>query len=159
VILTKVQNFSLLRISEQSKKSLSVLESMNQGRTQYFANTLPPEIQTLVLMRLTPKSSAASNISKVEDEFIVHPIKYLLEMVNSRRGFGVFDPRDMIYAHLGLIGLGGKEINSWASIRPDYTRSVAKVYADFAKPEMERSNKVPWTTLFSTQPIVWWRRT
>jgi hypothetical protein len=54
----------------------------------------------------------------------------LLNYMTKRRGFGVTDPLDMVYAHLGISGhsLHGEQK---ASIRIDYTRTIKQVYEEF----------------------------
>ena len=47
-------------------------------------------------------------------------LKRLLEIMASRAGLGVSDPRDMVYAHLGLA--------KHARIQVDYTKTIAEVY-------------------------------
>ena len=49
-------------------------------------------------------------------------LKRLLEIMASRAGLGVSDPRDMVYAHLGLA--------KHARIQVDYTKTIAEVYHD-----------------------------
>jgi hypothetical protein len=49
-------------------------------------------------------------------------LKRLLEIMASYAGLGVSDPRDMVYAHLGLA--------KHARIQVDYTKTTAEVYHD-----------------------------
>lgn len=51
-------------------------------------------------------------------------LRRLLDTMVSRAGLGASDPRDMVYAHLGL----AKD----AGIQVDYTKSVAEIYHDIA---------------------------
>jgi hypothetical protein len=68
----------------------------------------------------------------------------LVDLVRSRRGFGVTDPRDIIYGHMGLVGmpadkpprvtLDGVEFLLKA---PEYEKSVEDVFMDFAHDMIE----------------------
>ncbi|KAE9368933.1 HET-domain-containing protein, partial [Stipitochalara longipes BDJ] len=51
----------------------------------------------------------------------------LLELLRTRRGCALTDPRDMIYAHLGLVSHEARE-----GIPVDYDRTVAQVYESIA---------------------------
>ncbi|KAH8783873.1 heterokaryon incompatibility protein-domain-containing protein, partial [Hyaloscypha sp. PMI_1271] len=51
------------------------------------------------------------------------PGEYLLELVCARRGCSLSDPRDMIYAHLGLVGAETKNM-----VPIDYEKTVAQLY-------------------------------
>lgn len=54
--------------------------------------------------------------------------KFLCDMLSRRRGVGVSDPRDMVYAHLGLCD------NAIQSTIPvDYDRSIADLYEHVAR--------------------------
>ncbi|KAI9640589.1 hypothetical protein NHQ30_010888 [Ciborinia camelliae] len=57
---------------------------------------------------------------------------YLLRILHSRRGHGVLDPRDMLYAHMGLFKheVGIAEVERLLEI--DYRKSIADVYTDLA---------------------------
>jgi hypothetical protein len=52
------------------------------------------------------------------------PGEYLLELVCARRGCSLSDPRDMIYAHLGLVGAETRNL-----VPIDYEKTVAQLYA------------------------------
>jgi hypothetical protein len=58
----------------------------------------------------------------------------LLDLVTSRRGLGVTDPRDIIYGHMGLVGLplDGVPFGSNESLlkAPEYGKSVEDVFMD-----------------------------
>jgi hypothetical protein len=51
----------------------------------------------------------------------------LLSILEDRRGLGVFDPRDMLFAHLGVVRLG-----SGSLVNVDYTKTTKQVYEDLA---------------------------
>lgn len=53
--------------------------------------------------------------------------KSLLEILQSRRGFGVYDPRDMLFAHLGII-VG--RARGQMRVNVDYTKSHRQIYED-----------------------------
>ncbi|KAH7350721.1 heterokaryon incompatibility protein-domain-containing protein, partial [Rhexocercosporidium sp. MPI-PUGE-AT-0058] len=55
-------------------------------------------------------------------------VEALLSILHSRRGLGATDPRDFIFAHLGMIS---KEIRQAISI--DYTRSCLNTYVEIAR--------------------------
>jgi hypothetical protein len=50
----------------------------------------------------------------------------MLNLLKARRGLGVTDPRDMLYAHVGFAS-DGQDVNV------DYTKTCAQVYEDFAR--------------------------
>jgi hypothetical protein len=63
----------------------------------------------------------------------------LVDLVRSRRGLGVTDPRDILYGHMGLVRMpAGKP--PWATLdgmefllrAPEYEKSVEDVFMDFA---------------------------
>ncbi|KUJ07878.1 HET-domain-containing protein [Mollisia scopiformis] len=54
----------------------------------------------------------------------------LVEVMASRAGFGAYDPRDMVYAHLGL----AKDAN----LQVDYTKTIAEVYNNLARETVRR---------------------
>ncbi|KAG4433778.1 hypothetical protein IFR05_010745 [Cadophora sp. M221] len=58
---------------------------------------------------------------------------YLLTILSSRRALGVTDPRDMVYAHLGLLG-SGPDITGHRKlfVDVDYGKSIQEVYVDAA---------------------------
>lgn len=56
----------------------------------------------------------------------------LLSILHSRRGLGATDPRDFIYAHLGMASQATQE-----SIAIDYARSCSTIYIDFARQVLE----------------------
>jgi len=49
----------------------------------------------------------------------------MLELLQARRSLGVTDPRDMVYAHIGLA-------NDGRGIEVDYSKTCAEIYVDFA---------------------------
>ncbi|CZR68689.1 uncharacterized protein PAC_18588 [Phialocephala subalpina] len=58
----------------------------------------------------------------------------LLDLMVSRAGLGAFDPRDMVFAHLGLARN--------ADIQVDYSKTVAEVYHDLARESITRFNSL-----------------
>lgn len=60
------------------------------------------------------------------------PCDYLLNILHSRRGYGVFDPRDMLYGHLALFANQSKSDNPEIEklVEIDYRKSIADVYTD-----------------------------
>ena len=89
-------------------------------------------------MLWTPKSRLVlENMSNNRKEFIFanesslgqpeNPGQFLFEILSMRRACGVSDPRDMIYAHLGLAG--ATIVNA---IAIDYDKTVCQVYEDIA---------------------------
>ncbi|THV47300.1 hypothetical protein BGAL_0321g00150 [Botrytis galanthina] len=71
-----------------------------------------------------------SFISATPDFF--GPCDYLLNILHSRRGYGVFDPRDMLYGHLALFANQSKSDNPEIEklVEVDYRKSIADVYTD-----------------------------
>ncbi|TGO53814.1 hypothetical protein BCON_0117g00060 [Botryotinia convoluta] len=72
----------------------------------------------------------ANFVSGTPDSF--GPCDYVLKILHSRRGHGVFDPRDMLYGHLALFATQTKsdkpEIEKFLEV--DYRKSIADVYTD-----------------------------
>lgn len=62
----------------------------------------------------------------------ISPCDFLLQILHSRRGSGVFDPRDMLYAHLGMHQSGTETQDVEELIGVDYQKSVPEVYTDLA---------------------------
>lgn len=54
----------------------------------------------------------------------------LTKILSSRRGFGVSNPHDMVFAHLGLVAKA-------AGIEVNYDQPTAKIYNDLAKRHIE----------------------
>ncbi|KAH9213670.1 heterokaryon incompatibility protein-domain-containing protein [Leptodontidium sp. 2 PMI_412] len=71
------------------------------------------------------------NAQGVDEE----PVKsgYLLKILSSRRSLGVTDPRDMVYAHLGLLG-SRRDSTGHRNLFVDvnYGKSIREVYVDVA---------------------------
>jgi len=67
----------------------------------------------------------------------------LLEVLVARRCFGVTDPRDMVFAHLGFVDttLSSTE-NQTALVQIEYRKSVAEVYTDAARLSIRRSGNL-----------------
>ncbi|KAG4436310.1 hypothetical protein IFR05_008204 [Cadophora sp. M221] len=66
------------------------------------------------------KTSAMEDVEK--------DVEALLSILHSRRGLGTTDPRDIIYAHLGMIS---KKIQGAISV--DYSKSCSTIYTDIAR--------------------------
>ena len=56
----------------------------------------------------------------------------LLQALYPRRGFGVKGPRDMIYAHLGIVDANSKHAKLNDFIQVDYSKTISEVYMDAA---------------------------
>jgi hypothetical protein len=52
----------------------------------------------------------------------------MIQLISARRGFGVSDPRDMIFAHVGFAADGQDR-----DLLTDYCKTCAQVYTDFAR--------------------------
>jgi len=63
----------------------------------------------------------------------------VLELVKARRGLGVFDPRDMVFAHVGF----AKDAEH-GKLKIDYSKTIEEVYIDFA---LFIAQKEGWGTL------------
>ncbi|KAH8766543.1 heterokaryon incompatibility protein-domain-containing protein [Hyaloscypha finlandica] len=74
----------------------------------------------------------------------------LLEVLVSRRGFGVTNPRDMVFAHLGIVDVAISSSKTQANyaedetslLRIDYGKPVAQVYTDAARSSIQRSGNL-----------------
>jgi hypothetical protein len=65
----------------------------------------------------------------------------LLQLLSSRRGIGVSDPRDILFAHIGVSGLAEqKDNNHQELIRVDYGQECSQVYEKIAKYFIEKHN-------------------
>ncbi|KAK6595880.1 hypothetical protein H4I96_10199 [Botrytis cinerea] len=73
------------------------------------------------------RESFASRTSESSD-----PCDYLLQILHSRRGYGVSDPRDMLYGHLAMFANLTKSKNPKIErlVEIDYRKTVADVYTD-----------------------------
>lgn len=80
----------------------SHLETMSQIRAKYQ----------------TGKHSSANSFRGVE----------IFDILEARRGLGATDPKDMVYAHLGM-----SEPDVRSEINIDYSRSVAQIYEDISR--------------------------
>lgn len=60
----------------------------------------------------------------------------LFDILQKRKGLGVKDARDMIYAHLGIVGLSSTKS---ALLAVDYIKSISEVYTDAALYMMKSS--------------------
>jgi len=74
----------------------------------------------------------------------------LLEVLVSRRGFGVTDPQDIVFAHLSFVNIALSSSKTQAKymeeetslIKIDYRKSVAQVYTDTARSSIRRSGNL-----------------
>jgi hypothetical protein len=94
-----------------------------------------------------------------------HPGKALLDVLRARRGLGVTDPKDVVFAHLGMIGIQNSIINYQYQDQDqdqtttatqtldekylhdmaiDYDKGVVQVYEDTARFIL---HDIPWTLL------------
>jgi hypothetical protein len=64
----------------------------------------------------------------------------LLKILHTRRGAGVSDPRDMIFAHLGILGVHSQDDGLREFVKVDYRRSIAELYGDVARYFMDSRN-------------------
>ncbi|TGO58942.1 hypothetical protein BOTNAR_0172g00290 [Botryotinia narcissicola] len=92
------------------------------------ASVKSPNYNVLNYMRMLRENF----ISGTPDSF--GPCDYLLNILHSRRGYGVFDPRDMLYGHLALFANQSKSDNPEIEklVEIDYRKSIADVYTDLA---------------------------
>ncbi|APA09178.1 hypothetical protein sscle_04g039480 [Sclerotinia sclerotiorum 1980 UF-70] len=68
------------------------------------------------------------------------PVKDILELLTARRGLGVSDPRDMLFAHKGILqGSPDVEYSQNMALVVDYSRSVKDVYTNLARYCIETS--------------------
>jgi hypothetical protein len=69
------------------------------------------------------------------------PEIFLLQLLSSRRGIGVSDPRDMLFAHIGISRLAEQKDNDHQElIRVDYGQECSQVYDKIAKYFIEKHN-------------------
>jgi hypothetical protein len=58
----------------------------------------------------------------------------LVQLLQARRGMGASDPRDIVYAHLGMASSpDGKPLSESRYLAVDYKRSICQVYTDVAR--------------------------
>ncbi|KUJ09456.1 HET-domain-containing protein, partial [Mollisia scopiformis] len=57
----------------------------------------------------------------------------LLSTLEARRGFGLLDPRDMLFAHRSCLGTGLPDWQLHELLDVDYEKTCARVYTDVAK--------------------------
>jgi hypothetical protein len=78
--------------------------------------------------------SLFQGVKFAEDEFNSGTFSSdLLKILHTRRGAGVSDPRDMIFAHLGILGINSQDDGLREFITVDYRRSVAELYGDVTR--------------------------
>lgn len=67
----------------------------------------------------------------------------LLRILEARRGLGVSDPRDMLFAHLGTLSHieGSEEARNKGLICVDYGKTVAEVYQDIVRYFVQATGK------------------
>jgi hypothetical protein len=71
-------------------------------------------------------------ISDLNATFLDDITKYLLRIVESRRGLGVSGPQDMLFAHLGIFSAAvDEEERTYCNV--DYGKELARVYEDVVK--------------------------
>ncbi|KAE8446535.1 hypothetical protein EG329_011867 [Mollisiaceae sp. DMI_Dod_QoI] len=98
--------------------ALRLLSGMNAARTRLG----PPWLQQLFQLSVSSESPNAKDLERT-------PVDLMLQILSSRRGLGVSDPRDMIFAHLGMVRNDGKLARL---PQADYRLSVSQIYTDFA---------------------------
>jgi hypothetical protein len=107
---------------DSRQRSYKILRSLDDARTQFQIDKL--------------QGKSAQN---------------LVNVVLSRRGLGVTDPRDIIFGHMGVAGLDfplkreGQPAYSMLTV-PEYEKSITEVFNDFAKDVVEWSLDI---TIFS----------
>jgi hypothetical protein len=99
-------------ICEFLKNNLSAEEGLDFVDKQDNVNDL------IAKMNLTP-SSHAMHMNRVRQRYVEGRKPTLSEILVDRRGLGVEDPRDIIWAHLSFVGAGQKK-----SIPPDYKNAT-----------------------------------
>ncbi|KAN0110739.1 HET domain containing protein [Hyaloscypha variabilis] len=88
---------------------------------------------------------SSPKVTKLQDKHVPLQIggaivgNSMLELVKARRGLGVTDPRDMIFAHVGFALDSGHE-----NLKVDYSKTTQEVYVDFALFVIEKHG---WGTL------------
>lgn len=108
-------------------------------RNAQLRQAMSPSFQLLSQMRDARLKYMLSLLSDTDPE-------PLLSILLSRRGFGVTNPRDMVYGHLAVAGLHRPAIEAARAPVPqvDYNKTVAEVFTDatFYIINSTRSNKV-----------------
>ena len=61
----------------------------------------------------------------------------LFDVLIARRGLGVFDPRDMVFAHLGIVANSRQDQDSfmrkkWKLLKADYAKNTSELYRNVA---------------------------
>ncbi|CZR55616.1 uncharacterized protein PAC_05504 [Phialocephala subalpina] len=85
----------------------------------------------MIQLRKVHRKDAASNTQTPNSS----SNEALLNILLTRRGAGVSDPRDMVYGHLGLL-----DRPTVPPIEIDYGRSIAEVYEDIARHYIKRQS-------------------
>jgi hypothetical protein len=83
--------------------------------------------QRFRVLDLVPRTISSRASAHFPDIVINYPL--LIEVIRLRRGLGVKDPRDMVFAHLGLADLTQEEERD---LRVDYTMPISKLYTCLA---------------------------
>ncbi|PMD39536.1 HET-domain-containing protein, partial [Hyaloscypha variabilis F] len=100
-------------------ESRIVLENMNQSR-------------------INLKMSLETGVDNSDEASNAIPDTTLFTYMSIRRGYGLSDPRDMVYAHVGLT-----PIKTRHTISIDYDKTVAQTYEDIALFCMEAIGVLP----------------
>ena len=116
--------------SEQSKDIIGKQNASNDGLPK--AKTQSALYAVLRLMQATRKRFHVARFGREDSR------PMLTDMMESRRGLGVIDPRDIIYAHLAIANHAQAK-----NLQVDYSKSVSQVYTDLVK------------TLISTTRSLW----
>jgi hypothetical protein len=104
----KIWTLAFVQIGDSAPVSSEIWQSMMFNRTEAFFMTLKNEI--------------SSNHQRPLLSDLLHRVR------STGMDMSATDPRDHIFALLGLVGDAGE-----LEIRPDYSKPVAKVYVDVAK--------------------------
>lgn len=78
--------------------------------------------------------SKPQNNSRGSSVTSLTPLERFLNILISRRGFGVADARDIIFAHVGLVANIQVEV--------DYSRTTAEIYERFVQSHIESTNSL-----------------
>ncbi|KAF7910296.1 hypothetical protein EAE99_011343 [Botrytis elliptica] len=88
----------------------------------------------------TPNYDVLAEMCTLREDFVSRnlessdPCHYLLKILHSRRGYGVSDPRDMLYGHLAMFAnhTKSKDPKIEKLIEIDYRKTTTEVYTDLA---------------------------
>lgn len=108
-------------------KVLSILEEDMDQRSATTDNTLPEAEQLMMDMQEAREKIQIGNINIK----LVEKHQTLLDLVISRSGLGAKDPRDIIYAHIGMVNyISGHQVDFRASSRAGTNSSLRKANKD-----------------------------